>query len=273
MKQKIILGGIITLLLGMTVFPVCAQESDSQTLPQERLLPRLVDEAEVLTVEEEADILEKLDEISERQQFDVVIACVNSLGGESAQDYADDFYDYNGYGFGEEKDGTLLLVSMEEQEWYISTCGYGITAITDAGVSYLSNQFLPEMSDGGYKEAFEIFADTCDELVTQAKEGNPYDIGSEKSKGVSKIWIPGSLLLGFLLAGFPMSVMKKQMKNVRMQTAASGYVREGSQNITRQTDMFLYHTVNRTKKPEKEGGSYTHSSSSGRSHGGGGGRF
>ena len=151
MKRKIILGCIIILLLGMTVFPVCAQESDSQTLPQERLLPRLVDEADVLTVEEEADVLEKLDEISERQQFDVVIACINSLGGESAQDYADDFYDYNGYGFGEEKDGTLLLVSMEEREWYISTCGYGITAITDAGVSYLSDQFLPEMSDGNYE--------------------------------------------------------------------------------------------------------------------------
>ena len=273
MKKKRITGIIISFLLGMTVFPVCAQESTSQTLPKERLLPRLVDESDVLTDEEEAEVLERLDEISERQQFDVVVACVESLEGESAQDYADDFYDYHGYGFGEDKDGTILLVSMEEREWYISTCGYGITAITDAGVSYLSDQFLPELSDGDYEEAFETFSDTCDELVTQAKEGNPYDIGSEKSKGVSKIWIPGSLLLGFLLAGFPMSVMKKQMKNVRMQVAASGYMKAGSQKITKRTDQFLYHTINRTKKPEKEGGSATHTSSSGRSHGGGGGRF
>lgn len=269
MKKKIMSGIIILLLFTVAILPIYAGENE----PQEHMLKRLVDEAGLLTDEEEAGVLGKLDEISERQQFEVVIVCVNSLEGEPAQDYADDFYDENGYGFGEEKDGALLLVSMEEREWHISTCGYGITAITDAGISYLSDQFLEDLGSGDYMEAFEAFADTCDELVTQAKEGDPYDVGSESSGGVSKIWIPGALLLGFLLAGFPMSVMKKNMKNVRMQAAASGYVKEGSQNITKQTDRFLYHTVSRTKKPEKEGGSSTHSSSSGTSHGGGGGRF
>ena len=65
------------------------------------------------------------------------------------------------------------------------------------------------------------------------------------------------------------------MKNVRMQAAASDYVQEGSQNMTKREDRFLYRTGNKTKKSESEdeGGSATHTSSSGRSHGGGGGSF
>ena len=42
-------------------------------------------------------------------------------GGKTAEAYADDYYDYNGYGYGENDDGLLLLVSMGEREWAITT--------------------------------------------------------------------------------------------------------------------------------------------------------
>ncbi|MDD7113688.1 MAG: TPM domain-containing protein [Lachnospiraceae bacterium] len=42
-------------------------------------MPRLTDEADLLTDAEEEELLTKLDEISERQQCDVVVATVNSL--------------------------------------------------------------------------------------------------------------------------------------------------------------------------------------------------
>ena len=73
--------------------------------------------------------------------------------------YADDFYDYNGYGYGDSRDGILLLISMEERDWRISTCGYGITVFTDAGQEYISDKFLPYLSDGDYSEAFTKYAD------------------------------------------------------------------------------------------------------------------
>ena len=129
MKKRLFTILFTVILIFSTVLPVSAAEEE---MPPERLLPRLVDEADLLTDEEEADILEQLDEISERQECDVAVVTVDGLDGKSAMEYADDFYDYNGYGFGEEKDGILLLVSMEERDWYISTCGFGITALTDA---------------------------------------------------------------------------------------------------------------------------------------------
>jgi len=53
-------------------------------------------------------------------------------------------------------------------------------------------------------------------------------------------------------------------------------VKDGSLNITRAQDIYLYRTLTREKivKPSASGGgSSTFSSSSGRSHGGGGGKF
>ena len=40
-------------------------------------------------------------------------ALVNSLGGSSVQDYADDLYDMCDFGYGADRDGVLLLVSWK----------------------------------------------------------------------------------------------------------------------------------------------------------------
>lgn len=225
---------------------------------------RLVDDADLLTVEDESKLLNELNEISERQQFDVVVVTTDSLGGKSPQAYADDFFDYNGYGMGEEYDGALLLVSMEYRDWYISTCGYGITALDDRALDQMADEFLPELSEGDYYEAFSEFALLCDNYVEQAKSGGA---GSTAAGGL-ELFV--CLLAGFLVAFIPMHSMKKQMKNVTMRAEASDYVKQGSRVITKSRDAFLYHTISRRPRPKENS---THTSSSGRSHGGGGGKF
>ena len=131
-RIKVVLLSALLAFTGVWTVPAKAAE-----VPDERLLPRLTDEADLLTDEEEELLLKQLDEISERQNCDVVVAAVDGLDGKSAMEYADDFYDYNGYGMGNERDGIILLVSMEERDWWISTCGFGITAFTDDGLDYI----------------------------------------------------------------------------------------------------------------------------------------
>ena len=76
---------VLTLIVGLSILniPVCAEE-----IPQDRQLPRLVDDADLLTDSEEQELNTELDEISEKQQCDVVVVTENSLDGKSAQDYA-----------------------------------------------------------------------------------------------------------------------------------------------------------------------------------------
>ena len=240
-------------------------------------LTRVVDMADLLDNSEEAALLSMLDEISNRQELDVVVVTVNTLDGKTPMDYADDFYDYNGYGFGENRDGVLLLVCMEDRDWWISTSGYGITVFTDAGIEYISEKFLPDLSDGNYADAFTTYAELCDEFITQARTGEPYDTNNlpkEPFNVFSSLLI--SLAVGILVSLIVTGKMKGKLKTVRMQPAAEEYVRKGSMLVTESSDLFLYSHVDRRAKSKDDdsgGGSSTHTSSSGSSHGGGGGKF
>lgn len=239
-------------------------------------LSRLVDKADLLSDSEEADLLNMLDEISNRQQVDIVIVTVSTMDGKSAMVYADDFYDYNGYGYGDERDGILLIVSMDERDWYISTRGFGITAITDAGREYISESFVSDLSIGDYAAAFTNFATLCDDFITQAKSGDPYDADNLPKEDLGFV---GSLVTAFIIAFIisliATSIMKGELKTVRSQSAADNYMKQGSMQLTKKNDLFLYRQVSRRKKEEyhSSSGSKTHTSSSGATHGGGGGKF
>lgn len=243
---------------------------------------RLVDDANLLTDAEESELLVKLDEISKRQEFDVVLVTVNSLNGKTPEAFADDYFDYNNYGQGKNHDGILLLISMEDNDWYISTSGYGIYAVTDAGLQYISQQFLNKLSAGEYATAFGIYADLTDEFLTQAKTDKPYDVDNLPKEPLSSIWIFVSALMGLVVAWLVTAILKNQLKSVQAKSGAVDYMKKDSFKLTKSQDLFLYRNVIKQARPKpsssssgfgSSGGSSTHTSSSGRSHGGGGGKF
>ena len=275
MKKRVFTICSALLLSVVLAFPVCAESN----------VARLLDEPDLLSEREEADLESKLDEISERQKVDIVVAAVNSLEGMTAMEYADDFYDYNGYGFGAENDGILFLISMGERDWYISTTGYGITAVTDAGREYMSEQFLEDLSGCEYAAAFTTFAELCDDFITQAKTGEPYDIDNMPQEPFDPFaTLLVTLGVAFVVSLIATGIMRGKLKSVHSQPVADSYVKEGSMKLTKEKDLFLYKTVDRREKPKPEdsgnsggssssGGSKTHTCSSGRTHGGGGGKF
>ena len=250
--------------------------SPAETIPDHRLQPRLVDDADLLTDAEENELLAKLDEISERQQCDVVVVTVPSTDGKAPMDFADDFFDYNGYGMGESADGILLLISMEDRDWWMSTSGFGITAFTDAGLEYISSEFLTPLGDGKYAQAFETYAKYCDEFLTQAKTGEAYDTGHMPKGTVAPIWILIDLAIGWFVAFIMASVKKNKLTSVRKQYTAEDYVVPGSLQLYVNTDRFITMSTT-TRHIERDtsssSGSSTHTSSSGSTHGGSGGKF
>ena len=239
-------------------------------------LPLLYDDADLLTETEEKALLSQLESLSRSVGLDVVVVTVNSTGSLSPTAYADDFYDDHGYGQGGTKDGLLLLVSMENNDWWISTRGYAITAFTDAGIEYIGKQVTPYLHDGDYLDAFKEFAAQCEDFVAQARSGDPYD-AHNLPKAPFNILRAAiiALIIGFVIAKIHTGRLKKQMKSVQKQAAAADYVRQGSLNISTSHDIFLYRTVNKSARntSNSRGGSSTHRSSSGASHGGGGGKF
>lgn len=270
MKKKISVFLFIIILCFSTAIPAFATEADGVADQPSRV----IDMAGLLTDSEKAELISKLDEISLRQNMDVVVATTNDLEGYSVTEYADLLYDKHEFGYGSSDDGLLLLISMEDSAWYISTCGYGITAFTDAGIEYIGKQIKSDLSHGNYAAAFSRYAELCDDFITQARKGDPYDGNNLPRGSLSLIWIPIAIVIGFVIAKIVVGNMKGKLKTVRKQATANSYMKNGSLNITESRDLFLYRTVTRTAKPKNNSsGSSTHTSSSGKTHGGGGGKF
>lgn len=250
----------------------------AETMPEERLLPRLVDQADLLTEEEEAELLGVLDEISERQECDVIVTTVSSLEGKTAEAFADDTYDYNGYGFGATRDGILLLISMEERDWWISTRGEGTVIFTDAGLDYITEKFKPMLSGENYQGAFLKYAELCDEFISQAVAGEPYDVDNMPKGTVSPFWIFGDLAIGCLIARGMANRKRKRLKTVKKKKEAGDYVVSGTLRLNASREYLVNkrvttRTVSSGSDSDSRGGSTVHTSSSGATHGGTGGKF
>ena len=151
MNKKLLSVFFAVLLCVVVSMPAFADTAEDYT-------PHLIDNADLLTGEEESNLLAKLDEISDRLSVDVAVVTEDSIGDKTPREYADDFYDYNLYKYN--PDGVLLLISMEERDWYITTTGSAITAITDARRGNMEDAFLSDLSGGYYYDAFSTYANT-----------------------------------------------------------------------------------------------------------------
>ena len=272
----------ITALLTAAVLMLCSaipcfaennRDWQSGNKPSERLLPRAVDYTDTLSSDELDTLISKLDDISAKWGVDVV--CVLDTDYESytysATSYADDYYDYNGF----RNDGIALAIFTVSREWAISTKGSAISTFTDKGQSNIISDIKGYMSDGDYYEAFSSFADKCDEYLQYEK-----DNGKAKSDSSGKnliIAIAISVVIGVIVGFIGSGMMKSKLKSVKFQSGAANYVVPNTFNLSNAQDVYLYSTVTKTRRDSDSssgsGGSSTHSSSSGSTHGGSSGSF
>lgn len=244
-----------------------------------------VDSAKVLTTEELESLKSKLAQISDENNIDVGVVTVEYLDGKTAQEFANDLFEQNKFGKGENRDGILLLVATEDREWAMSTHGSAKEAFNEEGLDYLSGEFLPYLSDDDFYSAFENFADNAQELGTMYVAGDPYGEGEyvddenypvdenivEEEKGINnEVWIPLSIVMGCAISLIIMMMYKSQLKSVKSESRADDYLMD--MKLVKSQDIFLYRTVTRTMRPKNTdtGGS---SSGGGSSYGGSSGSF
>ena len=95
---------------------------------------RVFDEAGLFSAEEVQELETRIDEVRDSQDADLAVLTVEDAQGESAESYADDFYDTHGLGVGDDASGILLSIDMDNREIYVSTTGYAMKVLTDARV-------------------------------------------------------------------------------------------------------------------------------------------
>lgn len=226
------------------------------------------DLADLLTDSEERELAKRLEKIRGEYGHDTAVVTVPELGGVSAQAYADDFYDYNGYGIGSDDSGILLLISAEPRQYHVTTTGRCIDIFNDAAIDYICADVEAELRNDRYFEGCMVFANDCGEILSGYAAGERFE--SPKSVGLLIIMFGAALVIAAIIT----AKAKASMKNAKCAVNADIYAREHKVDLIGSRDVYLYSDVVKTPIPKRTGGGSTgHISSSGRMHGGGGGGY
>ncbi len=286
--RKFLICAISVIILLMAAAPLLAETSQIQArdIAENELIlclsngtnsGRVVDEAGLMSAEEANALRIKLDAISNEQRCDVIVVTTSSANIRSEYDamvYADDFFDYNDYGYGSGSDGILLLVSVQGNDrfYWFSAHGRGSTAFRDSTTIYMGEEIVPYLKDGDYYGAFIRYSDLAESVLRTVNSGKAYSV----PKGtLDSMWIFISIAAGVVVSFIITGIMKGKLKSVRTQATANSYIRSGSINITNCRDTFLYSRVRRTERVSASDGDSrsSHTSSSGKTHTGTGGSF
>ena len=276
----LVIFGCLFFLPGTLSYAYDDELWDSYEMPDSRQKDRLYDGADLLDDSEESSLLQRLNSVSEKHQSNVVILTVDDHNG-SVQDFADDYFDYNGFQADYDGSGILFMLSMYNREWAISTSGSAIDAFTDYGQEYMTGEMLPYLSSGDYYSAFNTYIDIADNLLTMYEEGTPYDVDNSKDPGELKVVAIASIVIGLILGLIIVGIMAAQLHSVHMNASAAGYQAHSGINMQLHRDTFLRASTSKRPIPRDDGsrssggggGSSTHTSSSGSSHGGSSGHF
>ena len=253
---------------------------------------RVIDGAELLTQSEIASLEEQAEELYGYGFEAVILTMEGGYGGKSVSQYADDYYEDNGYGVGSKKSGLLMLINMTERAVYISTAGDGIYAFTDYSITVMLDEVADRLGAEEYGEACEFFLTYAKKCAVAFNDGSPIDApkgeydgsvitpGTTEYYGESSVWdaLPVCLVIGFVIALIILLSMRAGMNTVRLSKDAKHSVDKDSFDLYKHSDVFLYSRTRRIPRNDdssggSRGGSTVHRSSGGVSHGGGGRKF
>lgn len=224
----------------------------------------VADGAGLLSDEEYWELNDLAEEITAAYQCEVSIVVIEDMGDDDPIDFAKYVYREYNYGYGSEKSGVMLFLSMKERDLALIAYGYGNTAFTDHGKDViLDRHVLPLLAKDNYYAAFLMYLNKASEYLEMAADGTPFDVGNdavyqqEKAQGFFWIKLAITILAPLLVAGLICFVFLRQMKTAVSQRAADHYVPEGGFVLTNQRDALMFQTETRTTIEEKKSGGTT----------------
>jgi len=160
---KVIVAAVIVALTALFAFASAALADP--TFPA--LSGRVVDEAQILPPETEAEITTKLAQLETETGDQFVVVTLSSL-----QDYEIEDYGYRlgrawGIGAKENDSGVLLIVAPNERKVRLEV-GYGLEPVLTDALSnqIIQNEILPPFREGGYAQGIDAGVDA---VIAQLK--------------------------------------------------------------------------------------------------------
>jgi uncharacterized membrane protein YgcG len=227
MKKKLFLLFLIMFIISASLFG----------------LDRVVDTADLLSDTEAASLKGLLDTISTTYDFDMVVVSVKQTDDTEPMDFASGFFDKNGYGLGQSRDGCLLLIVTERQVFWFGTSGRGKKILTPAASKKLEKEVFNFLEKSDFYNAFHTYARDWEKFLSLDAKGRTYNaLYTYNVVLVVIAWVV-SLGIGFLIV----MTWKKRMNTKIPKKQAVSYITPGSLSFAVQKDQFLYSTVTKTE--------------------------
>ena len=158
-----------------------AQEEQAQTGQTEA---RVFDQAKLFTAKENARLEELTAQCRDTTGMHVVILTAYNDGRRSAMAYADDYYDYGGFGVGEKASGVLLLIYMDSPgsksgDYWISTAGNMIRILTDKRIEEMGRHVVSDLKGQEYAKAAQTFLKDIEYYVDKGIVAGQYNYDTE----------------------------------------------------------------------------------------------
>ena len=264
--------------------------------------PRVFDQAGLFSETEIIQLEEKIAQCRKSTKMDVVIVSAYADGERSAEEYADDYYDYGGFGVGKKASGVLLLYYMDGPgqpggECYISTAGTMINMLTDERIESILDDVYGDLGNRDFAGATEHFLEDVKAYVKEGVESGQYTYDRDTGEivryhSIRLYEVAIAMVIAGILAGSVCLDIKKRyaMKQSSREVSNSlqAYRADCAFHFSVAGDKMVNKYVRSVPIPRKTssgsggrglsgsssaGRSTIHTSSSGRSHGGGGRRF
>ena len=214
MKKKLFVSLLLCLVLLLSFS--CLAFADSRA--------HVGDSAGLLSAAEYTELENMCAAVSDKYGCGVYIITVSDFRqyGNSVESAAEAIFKGTGMGVGDDGNGVMLLLSMEERDYDL-----------------LADSFLSYFRQNDWFGGFKAYISSCEYFLQCNSEGQPIDVPAEEPLTFAEK-LPFILLIPCVIAGIVCLIAKAGMKTAKRKTGAAEFVTPNSFYLRVRDDIFKY---------------------------------
>jgi uncharacterized protein len=213
MVKRLNVGLLIALVVALCPFARAQKIADIQ--PQ----GYVTDLAHVITPATKDQLETLCAEVQQKTGAQIAVVTVDSLNGETKEDYAADLYKHFGVGSKQSNRGVLLLVAPKERQYRIEV-GYGLEpVINDARAGDIGREMVPYLQQQNYSAAIQLATTRLAQLIAADKGVQLNGVPANQARAPASqmpSWVPWLVIVIIFL------VVRAIMRSARGSGPRSG---------------------------------------------------
>ncbi len=214
----------------------------------------VTDEAGLLDEQQRIELEARAAELSAAEECGVYIVIVEDYSYYASGDilyFAESIFTEYFMGWGEDRDGIVLVLSMADRDYGLLAHGSkGNAAFTDYGKQVLSEAFLDDFRNDDWNGGLTDYVETAELMLQRYDQGRPVDVNDKlelpkEEKGFSLFSLLIILGIPSGVAAAVCGVFKSQMKTAVKKTQASDYISSEGLDLRIRQDYFTHRTEHR----------------------------